>query len=58
MLADAARESRESNKTPSAPVFQNDSVPVDFELRSQENQQLISQGRAEAGLHMLITNMG
>lgn len=56
MLADAARESQESNKAPSASVFQNKSGPVDFELRSQENQQLISQGRAEAGLHTLITN--
>lgn len=56
MLADAAGGSPESNEAPSAPAFQNASGPVGFELRSQENQQLISQGRAEAGLHMLITN--
>lgn len=44
MLADAARHSQESNEAPSAPVFQNESGPADFELRSQGNQPLISQG--------------
>lgn len=56
MPADAAGDSQEGNKAPSAPVLQNESGPEDFELRLQENQQLISQGRAEADFHTLIIN--
>lgn len=56
MLADAARKAKESKDASFDPVFHNESKPVDFELRSQENQQLISRGKSEAGLHMLIAN--
>lgn len=56
MPADAAGDSQEGNQAPSAPVFQNEPGPEDFELRLPRDQQLISQGRAEADFHTLIIN--
>lgn len=45
MPGDAAGDCREGTEAPSAPVQENEAALDDFELRSQESQHFISQGR-------------
>lgn len=59
MPGDAAGDCREGTEAPSTPVQENEPALDDFELRSQESQHCISQGRVRqiSSLHGVYTDI-
>lgn len=59
MASNAAGDCQEGTEAPSAPVRENEAALDDFELRSQESQHCISQGRVRqiSSLHGRYTDI-